>query len=136
MNESRDNTNGGRRRERMRREGAGQRGTCRRANGAGKSLGERTAARALVALGTYVAQDLRDAEGLTRPLLRRAALGLALSSRHGARQLGGAYLRLDPPNPAEVDRHLVVDVTAAAPPALPSVPEGEPGHVEPYDHGH
>ena len=60
------------------------------------SLGGRTATRALVALGTYVAQDLRDAEGLTRPLLRRAALRLALNRRESARRLGGAYLRLDP----------------------------------------
>ena len=60
------------------------------------SLGGRTATRALVAVGAYVAQDLRDAEGLTRPLLRRAALRLALSRRESARRLGGAYLRLDP----------------------------------------
>ena len=49
------------------------------ARGSQSSLSGRTATRALVAVGTYVAQDLRDAEGLTRPMLRRAALRLALS---------------------------------------------------------
>jgi hypothetical protein len=66
------------------------------------SLSGRTATRALVAIGAYVAQDLRDAEGLTRPLLRWAALRLALSRREPARRLGSAYLRLDPPAPDDV----------------------------------
>jgi hypothetical protein len=86
------------RRGRLACDGAGPHGRGRRADarGGGSSLGGRTATRALVALGTYVAQDLRDAEGLTRPLLRRAAFRLALSRREPARRLGGAYLRLDP----------------------------------------
>lgn len=67
------------------------------ARGGENSLGGRTATRALIAVGAYVAQDLRDAEGLTRPMLRRAALRLALSRREPARRLGYAYLRLDPP---------------------------------------
>ena len=70
--------------------------------GSQSSLSGRTATRALVAVGAYVAQDLRDAEGLTRPMLRRAALRLALSRRVPARRLGSAYLRLDPPAPDEV----------------------------------
>ena len=72
------------------------------ARGSQGSLSGRTATRALVAVGAYVAQDLRDAEGLTRPMLRRAALRLALSRREPARRLGSAYLRLDPPAPGEV----------------------------------
>jgi hypothetical protein len=74
------------------------------ARGSESSLTGRTATRALVAVGAYVAQDLRDAEGLTRPLLRRAALRLALSRNEPARRLGGAYLRLDPPARAETPR--------------------------------
>lgn len=61
----------------------------------------RTATRALIAVGAYVAQDLRDADGLTRPLLRRAALRLVLSPQAQLRQLGSAYLRLDPPTTDE-----------------------------------
>ena len=77
-------------------DGGGPRGGRRyNARSSSGSAGGRTATRALVALGTYVAQDLRDAEGLTRPLLRRAALRLALRRREPARRLGG-YLRLDP----------------------------------------
>lgn len=53
--------------------------------------------RTLVAVGTCLAQDLRDADGLVRPLLRRAALSLALSRGYHARRLGNTYLRLDPP---------------------------------------
>ena len=69
------------------------------ARGGESSLGGRTTTRALIAVGTYVAQDLRDAEGLMRPTLRRAAIRLALSRREPARRLGDAYLRLDPPAP-------------------------------------
>ena len=66
--------------------GRGRRG---RAPGAAQSsLGGRTATRALIAVGTYVAQDLRDAEGLTRPMLRRAALRLALSRRRAGTPAG------------------------------------------------
>lgn len=93
-------------------------------------LGGRTATRALVAVGAYVAQDLRDAEGVTRPLLRRAALRLAVSRSQPARRLGGAYLRLDPPAPDELPaRQDVIDVTPSSPAtrALPSPPSGEDG---------
>jgi len=61
---------------------------------------------------------MRDAEGLTRPMLRRAALRLALSRSEPARRLGSAYLRLDPPSPDEVPhRRDVIDV--GRPPAAP-----------------
>ena len=81
------NGNGRPRQRRQRRGGAacdgsgagrGRSGLSSRAaktRGGESSLGGRTATRALIAVGTYVAQDLRDAEGLTRPMLRRAALG-------------------------------------------------------------
>jgi hypothetical protein len=77
-------------------------------------LGGRTATRALVAVGAYVAQDLRDAEGLTRPLLRRAALRLALSRSEPARRLGSAYLRLDPPDPSELPKNVDVIATTVS----------------------
>lgn len=99
--------------------GCGQRSSSGRAAGGGKgqsSLGGRTTTRALVAVGAYVVQDLRDAEGLTRPLLRRAALRLALSPSEPVRRVGGAYLRLDPPAPEELPvRRDVIDVRTPAP---------------------
>jgi hypothetical protein len=80
-------------------------------------LGERTATRALIAVGTNVAQDLRDAEGLTRPMLRSAAIRLATSRREPARRLGYAYLRLDPPAPEALPAGVeVIDVTSASSP--------------------
>jgi len=101
------------------------------ARGNESSLSGRTATRALVAVGAYVVQDLRDAEGLTRPLLRRAALRLALSRLEPARRLGSAYLRLDPPAPGEVrQRKDAIDVSGSSPPprALPA-PPGAAGHA-------
>jgi hypothetical protein len=99
--------------------------------GSQSSLSGRTATRALVAVGAYVAQDLRDAEGLTRPMLRRAALRLALSRREPARRLGSAYLRLDPPAPGEVrHRSDAIDASGASSPsrALPAAPvTADPG---------
>ncbi len=76
--------------------------------GAGKapaddtSLAIRTTMRALVAAGTYVAQDVRDRDGLTRPMLRRAAVRMAVSRQPALRRLGSAYLRSDPPAPEEL----------------------------------
>jgi len=70
-----------------------------------------------------VAQDLRDAEGLTRPMLRRAALRLAVSPSEPVRRIGSAYLRLDPPAPGEIpNRGAAIDVSpaASAPQALPA----------------
>ena len=94
--------------------GAG-RGGRQSARGGESSLGGRTATRALIAVGAYVAQDLRDAEGLTRPMLRRAAIRLALSRRAPARRLGIAYLRLDPPAPDAISgRGDAIEVSGAS----------------------
>jgi len=104
--------------------GCGQRSSSGRAARGGKgqsSLGGRTTTRALVAVGAYVVQDLRDAEGLTRPLLRRAALRLAVSPSQPVRRIGGAYLRLDPPAPEELPvRRDVIDVRPPGTRSLPS----------------
>ena len=95
--------------------GRGRRGTSGRDDES--SLGGRTATRALIAVGAYVAQDLRDAQGLTRPMLRRAAIRLALSRREPARRLGCAYLRLDPPAPQALPSGPeVIDATRASSP--------------------
>lgn len=84
------------------------------------SLAGRTAGRALLALGAYVAQDLRDAEGLTRPMLRRGALRVSLGRRESLRRLAGAYLRLDPPAPDELpQRGDTIDVGRHLSRALP-----------------
>jgi hypothetical protein len=66
------------------------------------SLATRTAMRAVIAAGTYVAQDVRDRDGLTRPMLRRTALRMVLSRQTALRRLGAAYLRADPPAPEEL----------------------------------
>jgi hypothetical protein len=101
------------------RDGVGQgRGRCQgERTGQSTRLG-RTTSRALVALGTYVAQDLRDPDGVTRPLLRRAALRMSISRREPVRRLGGAYLRTDSPVLEQLD------APAGAPaPLLLSPPE-------------
>jgi hypothetical protein len=103
--------------------GTGQ-GSGRRAQGATGSasgLGGRAATRALIAVGAYVVQDLRDAQGLTRPLLRRAALLLARSPSQPVRRVGGAYLRLDPPPSDEAAAGPATSGRPAAPPlSLPA----------------
>ena len=63
--------------------------------GEANSLVTRTATRVLVAAGAYVAQDLRDPEGLSRPLLRRAAIWMLSRPTPALRRLGAAYLRQD-----------------------------------------
>jgi hypothetical protein len=63
----------------------------------GSSLATRTAARAMIAAGTYVAQDVRDRDGLTRPMLRRTAIRMAVCRQQALRRIGAAYLRADPP---------------------------------------
>lgn len=95
--------------------------------GGESSRGGRTTTRALIAVGAYVAQDLRDAEGMMRPLLRRAAIRLALSRREPARRLGDAYLRLDPPAPGtDPRRRDVIEVSATtSPAALAAAPGAE-----------
>lgn len=108
-------------------DGAGQgRGWGRGARGQG-SLGSRTATRALVAAATYVVQDLRDPDGLTRPMLRRAALRLAASPRKAIRQIGTAYPRSDPPQPDEL-------VVGPEPPRL-ELPAGAPAKAPGDDVG-
>lgn len=82
---------------RGRRPGAGG-----RSGDADASLTARTAVRALVAAGAYVAQDVRDPDGLMRPVLRKAALRMAVSRQPALRRLGGAYLRGDPPTREEL----------------------------------
>ena len=82
------------------------------------------------AVGAYVVQDLRDAEGLTRALLRRAALRLALSRSEPARRLGGAYPRLDPPDSSELPKKAPVIETTGSSSAPRALPSG-PGHAEP-----
>ena len=86
----------------------------------------------LVAAGTYVAQDLRDADGLLRPVLRRAALSLALGSRSQARRLGNAYLRLDPPPPPRVSSSPLM-LTEETHSDGPSQPAHTAAGVEPDD---
>ena len=51
--------------------------------------------RVLAVAGTYLGQDLRDPNGLARPLLRRAALRLAAQRYAALRRLGEAYMRVD-----------------------------------------
>jgi hypothetical protein len=103
------------RRSRPACDGNGRRLSGLSARGGESSLSGRTTTRALIAVAAYVAQDLRDAEGLMRPVLRRAAIRLALSSREPARRLGGVYLRLDSPAPdADPRRSGVIEVGAAA----------------------
>ena len=92
------------------------------ARGSESSLSARTTARALVAIGAYVAQDIRDRDGVTRPLLRRAALRMAASRQEAIRRLGDAYLHGDPPTPEE----LAAGRQAAKPLLLPP---GQPGQT-------
>jgi len=78
-------------------------------------MGRKTSAGALTAVGAYLANDLRDPEGLARPVLRRAAQALAASRRAALHKAGAAYLRLDPPaSPAlqpVPERDEIIDAT-------------------------
>jgi len=98
--------------------------------GSDSSLGGRTATRALIAVGTYVAQDLRDAEGLTRPMLRRAAIRLALSRREPARRLGNAYLRIDPPAAESLPAGIEVIDAARATSQRPALAAAQDGSAQ------
>ncbi len=106
--------------------GAGRGGG--RGAGDGGSLAGRTTVRALVALGTYVAQDIRDPEGMARPMLRRTALRMVASRQGVLRRIGSAYLRADPPS----ERQLPLG--SPEPPADPEndaeVIDVTPGDVE------
>lgn len=104
------------------RDGTGQ-GRGRRQDGArggDSSLGARTATRAVVALGAYLAQDLRDPDGVARPVLRRAALRMISSRRESVRRLGTAYLRGDPPTPEELESGRPAAEPRLLPPITPA----------------
>lgn len=98
-------TGGGRQWRRREACGAGRpgKGGGRLGGRAGRTAG-RTVTSALVALATSAAQDLRDPDGLTRPLLRRGAVRLAASAHPPVQRLGAGYLRIDPPTPDELAR--------------------------------
>lgn len=100
-------------RPRMRRQRWGRQTSCGASQRGSRALGMRgagskdnstwrTTRQALVAVGVYAAQDLRNPDGVTRPLLRRGALRLAASVHDPLRRLGHAYLRLDPPTELEL----------------------------------
>jgi hypothetical protein len=118
-------------RARQRRQGAARpSGSCGQPSGSHGghrgSVAERTARRTFLALGTYAAQELRDPDGMARPLLRRAAVRLTLSTKQPARRLGRAYLRLDPPTPEELGgppRVIAVDGMTEGPRLLPAADE-------------
>jgi len=59
-----------------------------------RSRGTRTTGLAAAA-AAYLADDLRDPQGLARPVLRRAARSLAASRLALLRSTGTVYLRLD-----------------------------------------
>jgi hypothetical protein len=81
---------------------------------ADESLAARTTVRALVAAGAYIAQDVRDPDGLMRPMLRKTALRMAVSRQPALRRLGSAYLRGDPPTPEELPAPPHVEALPAA----------------------
>jgi hypothetical protein len=105
---------------RMRRRGFGPRDGRGRGQGPGLGIGgkddgslaTRTAIRAMIAAGTYAAQDVCDRDGLTRPMLRRAALRMSVCRQEPLRRIGAAYLRADPP--------ALDELPAQTPAALPS----------------
>jgi hypothetical protein len=93
----------------------------RRACGEGHSSRQST----IIALGTLLAQDLRDEDGLARPVLRWAALRLALSPRRSVRRLGDAYLRVDPAtSPPERADANVRGARSSSPPTPSAAKEG------------
>ena len=101
-----DSSTGRRGRQRGHKEEGGEvmrprRGRRTKDAGRGDSS-QRTAARTLVAFGAFVAQDLRDRDGVARPLLRRAAVRMVGSRQGVVRHLGATYLRRDPPAPEEL----------------------------------
>lgn len=93
----------------------------RRRDGRGPGLRRPRATGVAAAAVVYLAEDLRNPDGLSRPVLRRAAYTLAASRRAALRHAGEAYLRLDPPT-----AELVEPDESEAPPQLPA-----PGHDTP-----
>jgi hypothetical protein len=88
--------------------------------------------RAVIAAGTYVAQDVRDRDGLTRPMLRRAAVRMAVCGQPALRRLGAAYLRTDPPAPEELPARAYAALPAEVRPLpLPASPDRPVVEVRP-----
>jgi hypothetical protein len=93
----------------------------RRTRGEGHSSKQST----MIALGTLLAQDLRDEDGVARPVLRWAALRLALGPRRSACRLGDAYLRVDPAaSPPERADANVRGARSSSPPTPSAAKEG------------
>jgi len=127
-------------------DGRGTRGQQRGVAGEGRRLTSPSATHTFLALATSAAQDLRDRDGLARPLLRRGALRLSLSSYLPAQRLGAEYLRVDPATPEEFARlvpRMVIDGPAtpadeaqegsATRIALPPAPPDEGDGAAPAD---
>jgi hypothetical protein len=96
---------------------AGQGRRLRRRNGSDRGLSRTRRAGFVAAATAYAAEDLRKADGLMRPALRRAALSLTRSSSTLLRRAGSAYLRLDSEpidliEPRGGDREDVLDAEA------------------------
>ena len=128
-----DSSTGRRRRQRGADQCAGEAARPRhgrRTKGASHSdSGKFTAARTVAALGAVLAEDLRDPDGVARPLLRRAAVRMVGSRRESLRRLGEGYLRRDAPTPEELSagESPATTVTSLEPlRLLPPEPDREP----------
>jgi len=98
----------------------------RRTKGAGRGDGSKhTTAGTLVTLGVCVARDLRDRDGVARPLLRRGAVRMITSRRDVVRRLGASYLRSDPPAADELPAGSSPPSQPRQLPAAPCAPESE-----------
>ena len=87
-------------RQQVRMRGRGGVGSCGRGR---LDTGTTTATSAVLAAVGLVGQDLRDPDGVLRPLLRGAAASLAASGRRVVMSAGHRYLELDPPpRPIEI----------------------------------
>ena len=80
--------------------GAQSRGD-RRTTGLAESQGHREIAEMLIMLGSSVLRDVRNPDGLARPLLRQVAIRLAGTRSASVRRLASSYLTADPPGPGE-----------------------------------
>lgn len=83
---------------------ARRRGLCK--GGVGR-VGRTGRGGVLAAVGAYLVNDLRNPEGLARPVLRRAAQALAASRREVLRKAGASYLKLDAPRATPLERSAV-----------------------------
>jgi len=84
--------------------------------------GTGTATKAAVAVVGLVDQDLRDRDGVTRPLLRAMAARLVRSGRHILFGVGDRYLRLD----STAGSRGLVSVSARATDEWPLLPAATP----------